>query len=146
MIHFVLDACVAAKWFLPPDDEDLVPQAFSLFRRYEVGEIAFIVPDIFWAEFGNIAWKAVRRQRWPVSTALTSIDRLRACDFSTLASKSLLQSAFEISSEYGRSVYDSLYIALAKETRLEMITADERLVNAMGSRFPVRWLGAFSIR
>jgi predicted nucleic acid-binding protein len=26
---------------------------------------------------------------------------------------------------------------------IDLLTADERLVNALGSRFPIRWLGAF---
>ena len=30
------------------------------------------------------------------------------------------------------------------ELQPELITADEPLVNALGSRFPVRWLGAFN--
>jgi predicted nucleic acid-binding protein len=45
--------------------------------------------------------------------------------------------------DWDRSFYDSLYVALALATKTELITADERLVNALGSRFPVRWLGSF---
>jgi predicted nucleic acid-binding protein len=30
---------------------------------------------------------------------------------------------------------------LASKANAQMITADERLVNALGSRFPLRWLG-----
>ena len=37
----------------------------------------------------------------------------------------------------------ALYVAVALATKTELITADERLVNALGSRFPVRWLGVF---
>jgi len=40
-----------------------------------------------------------------------------------------------------RSSGDLTIVALAEEAGCEMITADERLVNALGSRFPVRWLG-----
>lgn len=41
---------------------------------------------------------------------------------------------------YGRSVYESIYLALALETGGKLVTADEKLVNAAG--LPVIWLGA----
>jgi len=34
-------------------------------------------------------------------------------------------------------------VALAVREKVELITADERLANALAARFPVRWLGAF---
>ncbi len=37
-----------------------------------------------------------------------------------------------------------LYVALAVQSETQLITADERLVNAMSSRLPVKWLGVFS--
>ena len=49
----------------------------------------------------------------------------------------------EIAVDFDRTFYDSTYVALAVATGTELITADERLVNALGSRFPVRWLGVF---
>ncbi len=145
MIRVVLDAGVAAKWFLPPQDEQLVTQALHLFRRYEAGQVQFIVPDIFWAEFGNIAWKAVRRQRWRASAARRALESIRGYDFPTVDSKSLMEDAFEIASAHGSTVYDALYVALAVGTEVEMVTADEHLAHALAARFPVKWLGAFSI-
>jgi predicted nucleic acid-binding protein len=141
----VLDASVAAKWFLPPRDEQLVSEALKLFRDYDAGRVRLIVPDLFWVEFGSIARKAVRRQRWSQSEADTAVTRVRELELESFDCKSLLRAAFNIASVGGRSVYDAIYVALATETRSTMITADERLVNALGSRFPVRWLGAFSI-
>jgi predicted nucleic acid-binding protein len=35
-----------------------------------------------------------------------------------------------------------LYVALALSRKLVFVTADERLVNALGTFFPVKWLGA----
>jgi predicted nucleic acid-binding protein len=58
-------------------------------------------------------------------------------------SRAFLQEAFKIASGFNRTIYDSTYVAMAAATGRELITADERLVNALGSRFPVRWLGAF---
>jgi len=43
----VLDASVAAKWFLPSVDEPLAAEAQTLLRRYANGDIEFTVPDLF---------------------------------------------------------------------------------------------------
>lgn len=61
----------------------------------------------------------------------------------TLPTSDLLGQAFQIAVACDRSFYDSLYIALAVDTKTELITADERMVNALGSRFSVRRLGSF---
>jgi hypothetical protein len=36
-------------------------EALALLRQYSAGNIEFVVPDLFWAEFGNILWKCVRK-------------------------------------------------------------------------------------
>ena len=63
MTTVVLDASVAAKWFLPSPSETLRDEAFNLLGQYANGELRFIVPDLFWPEFGNILWKAARQGR-----------------------------------------------------------------------------------
>ena len=43
----------------------------------------------------------------------------------------LLDKAFELACEHGRTVYDSIYLALAVEERANLVTGDKRLYNAM---------------
>ena len=142
MKTFVLDVSVAMKWVLPPQGEDLVSEGLDLLRRYAQKEIRFVVPDIFWAEFGNVSWKAFRLGRWTAAEAEWAIREISHRDFPTVSSKDLLPAAFAIASGFDRSVYDSLYVALAVATRSEMVTADEKLANALATRLPVRGLGA----
>ena len=59
----VLDASVAAKWYLPRDGETFVDAAFDLLTRHAREQIRLIAPDSIWAEFGNVMWKAVRQRR-----------------------------------------------------------------------------------
>jgi predicted nucleic acid-binding protein len=49
--------------------------------------------------------------------------------------------AIRLALNTGRPAYDAFYVTLAVITGLNLLTADERLVNALGSRFPVIWLG-----
>jgi predicted nucleic acid-binding protein len=139
---FVLDASVAVKWALPARNENLAAEALQLLDRYVGGEVDFVVPDVFWAEVGNALWKGTRRQRWNRSEAESFATDIRHRDFTTVSSSVLLPEALRIAFAYDRSVYDCLYVALAIQSKAELITADERLANAVAARLPVKWLGA----
>jgi len=60
-----------------------------------------------------------------------------------VSSHRLLPEALTIAFSFDRSLYDCLYVALAVESRTDLITADERLANALAAQFPVKWLGAY---
>jgi len=136
----VLDASVAAKWFLPSAAEPFSEQALQLFDRFSRGELQFVVPDLFWPEFGNILWKAARLGRISRASAAHSISALTQSYLITEPSRTLISDALKIAVDFDRPVYDCVYVALATITNAPLITADERLLNALGSRFPVRWL------
>lgn len=138
----VVDASVAAKWFLPARGETLVEEAFHLFRQYAEGEIQLLVPDLFWAELVNIFWKAMRQGRCAKATAETALASLQERKLPTVPSLSVLDVAFAIATAFDRTVYDALYVALAVHSKAQFITADERLANALAAHLPVKWLGA----
>ena len=137
-----MDASVACKWILPSADEPYSKHALELFDRYALKEIQILVPDLFWAEIGNVLWKAVRTHRITIEDARIGLQKVTGCNFPTVPSFSLLTRAFEIASTFGRSFYDCLYVALAESSDAELITADEKLVNALALQYPVKWLGA----
>lgn len=142
MTTLVLDASVAVKWAIPAADEPLAAESLRLLKRHSDGEVEFIVPDVFWAETGNVLWKGARRGRWTRDDAERGLDDLQSRDFVTVPSLSVLSEALEIAFKYDRGVYDCLYTALAVASKADLITADERLANAFAARFPVTWLGA----
>lgn len=146
MTALVLDASVATKWAIPSAKETLAAESLQLLKRYTEGDINFIVPDIFWAEVGNVLWKGVRQRRWPQAVAERATLDMRNRNFFTVPSQELLPEAIKIAFVHDRSVYDCLYVALAIQFKIEMITADERLANALAARLPVKWLGAFATR
>lgn len=142
MNTYVIDASVAAKWVLPASSETLTPEALELLRRYVAGGVRFVVPDLFWAEFGNILWKAVRQRRLRTALAETAMRALRDRNFPTVSSHTLLLEAFAIATAFDRAVYDALYVALAITSKSQLVTADQRLANALAAHLPVKWLGS----
>lgn len=142
MKTYVVDASVAAKWILPASGETLTREALELLKSYAVGEVRFIVPDLFWAELANILWKAVRQARLRASLAESGLHAMRDRNFPTISSHTLLVEAFAIATAFDRTVYDALYVALAVDSKSQLVTADERLANALAAHLPVKWLGS----
>jgi len=52
----------------------------------------------------------------------------------------LIKDAFDIATAFGQTVYDSIYVALAAASGAPLVTADERLLKALGASFPMQWL------
>jgi len=140
---YVLDASVAAKWFLPEEDEPLSTEAFAALSEYARGTVTLVVPDLFWSELVNILWKAVRVRRVTRRSAEEAVRIALSYRIPTVASTELLGDALDLAVSFDRTVYDSLYVALAVRTGRAFLTADERLANALAAYLPVRWLGAY---
>jgi predicted nucleic acid-binding protein len=139
----VVDASVAVKWCLPSRREELVAEAEELLASSRRDEVRFLVPDLFWVELANALWKAVRRAEMSSDNAASAMSFMRDLGIATLPSLDLVPQALDLAITHSRTVYDSLYVALAIQSDSELITADERLANALAARFPVKWLGAF---
>jgi predicted nucleic acid-binding protein len=138
----VVDASVAVKWFLPGIEEPLAEQAAALLDSYDQNQTRFVVPDLFYVEIAGAIWKAVRAGRVSRMIGSRALALLTEREFATVPSLKLLDGAFQIAADYERTVYDSLYVALAMQTKSQLITADERLANALAAHFPVKWLGS----
>jgi len=139
----VLDASVAAKWTFPLSTEPLLAEANRLLAEYLSDRLQFIVPDLFWAEIGSVLRKAVLQRKTSEMEAQLALAAMLARNFPTVPSSTIVEDAVSIALRFDRSVYDSIYVALAVASRTELVTADERLANALASRFPVKWLGLF---
>ncbi|SRR6266496_4826565 len=144
MSSYVVDASVAAKWFLPRANEPLADQAMALLNGYARGEARFVVPDLFWTEMASVFWKAARQGRWSHNDARKAMSSAVQQHISTVGAKLLLEDALEIALTFDRSVYDSLYLALAITSKMQFVTADERLANALAAQLPVKWLGGLA--
>jgi len=121
---YVVDASVAMKWFVP---EELSQEALT----YLNDEHELLTPDLLWPEFANIAWKKVRRNELSAEEARHVLSLCHQVPFEIVESMTLIDSAFDIAVSLDRTVYDSVYLALAVLRDCVMITADRRLYNAL---------------
>ena len=130
---FVVDASVAAKWVLPEPGSQ---QARRLLRRYQDEEIDLVAPHLLLAEVGSVLWKRVRRRELTAVDARICYRRLLDDCPILLDDPNTHTAALELALAHGRTVYDSLYVALALERRCGLITADERLYAALHAAYP----------
>jgi len=138
----VVDASVAVKWCLPSRREELAAEAEELLASSRREEVRFLVPDLFWIELANALWKAVRRNEISPGSAASAMSFMRDLGIVTLPSIEIVPQALDLAVSHERTVYGSLYVALAMQSQSNLVTADERLANALAARFPVKWLGA----
>jgi predicted nucleic acid-binding protein len=138
---FVIDASVAVKWLPLFAHEPYIVEAQRFRDRSDSGEIALLVPGLFWIEVASILWKAARRGACLPIEAKMALDSLRGLGLSTFYSDELLSAALALALRHNRSVYDSLYVALAVRLHAQFVTADEKLANALVGVLPVKWLG-----
>jgi predicted nucleic acid-binding protein len=139
---WILDASVAAKWVLPATDEPLAAEAKAVRDQYSRGDVGLIVPDLFWPEIGNLLRTATLRGRITPEHARLGLEHMLSFGLRTVPSTEMIADALAIAQAYSRTVYDSIYVALALATNRTLLTSDQRLANALGGVLPVRWLGA----
>lgn len=124
----MVDANVVAKWFI---NEDLSSQALTLASS----PVDLLAPDLLVSEVANVFLKKVRNGAMSLVIVGPSLDSI-ADHMVLIPAGDIVEEAFAIAHRYGRSLYDSLYVALAQREGIQLITADLRLFNALHSEFP----------
>ena len=121
----VIDACVAAKWFLPEPHSDAAETILA------EGDVR-IAPEHILVEVGNTLLKAYRSEaitRDHVHEAIAALTRLVQLQ----AIHEIAPAALEIAVRVGCTNYDALYLAAAERWGATLATADGRLVRQLRS-------------
>lgn len=118
MAEWVIDASVAAKW--------LAPEAESAQAAALLGDTLH-VPDLLFAEVGNILWKKQARGEMDVAASAAAARWLQLAPLHVHAGAGLLDDALAWAVRLQHPVYDCLYLALAVRLGCALVTADRRL-------------------
>ena len=125
---YVLDASVAAKWFVRQGGADS-ELALSIRDRHTSGLCRLIVPEFALLEIGNAICHSARAKE-PDGAAALDLLRDLSMEVHTL-SWDLLRKANAISWAYKVALYDAAYVALAEGVGFPLLTADEELPRKM---------------
>lgn len=125
MTQFIVDASVAAKWFLP---EQYTTEAQHLLAPAH----DLLAPDLIHSEFTNVMLKAIRRRELSIDQARVAVlevpTLVRAMSIDTIMSSTL-----DLALKYDRSAHDASYVALGLREQCQVVTADRKLYNALAN-------------
>lgn len=124
MTPLVVDASVVMKWLLPEVHSGAA-------RRVLAADHALLAPDLLWAELGNALWKRVRSGEIAAEDARDLLRDFQRFQVVTTPIMPLIDAALEIATHLDRTVYDSLYLALALARRCQIVTADRHFYNTL---------------
>jgi len=124
MTVFIVDASVVIKWFVPET------RAIEALRVYTSGT-PLHAPTFLNVEVANIVWKKLRLGEITRTDADFILARLPLLSLTRYPDDALVAPAFDLADKSQRTVYDCLYLALAVQLGGQMVTDDEKLVNAL---------------
>jgi predicted nucleic acid-binding protein len=136
----VLDSSILLASVYP---EMLTRQAQSLLIALQNSNTFFHAPILLRYEVVAVSRKAVHQRRISPEQGRVALNQLIRYPVTLHFDDLLLERAYELAEEFYRpTAYDSQYVALSERLNCDFWTADERLFNAIKSKYPsIHWLG-----
>ncbi len=136
MTAVCIDASIAVKWFLSEDDSDRARALFADITRRGLRPVA---PAHFRSEVANVLYRRVLTQsaglRISDDVAFGATALLTELTIEIIDTPDLYLDAYQIARAHElRTVYDALYVAVARTCACDLWTADDKLVEAVSDR------------
>lgn len=118
----VIDASVAIKWYIAEPDS---LKAKIWYNRIQTGKILAVIPDYFYLECCNVFLKRYRIAQEECKAVLRDIEQL-GLEVVPLSILKMSQ-VITLSSKYNITMYDAVYLEVARIAEAKVVTADEIL-------------------
>ena len=126
MKNIVLDASAVVKWFVKEEESEEMRRIRDLIVG---GEVMAYVPALLFIEVSN----ALRyTEGLTPEDIIRAIGALQKLGLKVVSDSELLEDAIRIAFEKEITVYDSIYLSLAKKVGGVIITYDKEILNKSG--------------
>lgn len=125
MRRLVIDANIAAKWYLPESDSAVAEQLFEL-------NAEFHAPAFLETEFASIFWKHSIAQVTSIDVWRTARVQLKKVIPHWHDDASLHDLALELAITHKHHIFDCTYLALAIQIDGTVVTADKQFLARFG--------------
>jgi predicted nucleic acid-binding protein len=125
-VYAVFDASVFLRTLLERE-----ASAVEWVRRAMRREISVAVPDLVFAEVGNVLSRYTRDATLSLDGALRRVSLVLRIPLEVRELRILIAPAVGVASSRGLSVYDACYAVLAEAQDAVLVTADRRLAAAV---------------
>lgn len=134
----VVDASVALKWVV---DEPGSDQAAALLTEFADQDLSLFAPEHLLGEVGNGLRKRVAQNVLTDSMASAAFDAIVDLELGLVSGADRWRRCLRAALYWSVTTYDALYVLLALDLNVEMITSDARLADS-AERYdlPVRLL------
>lgn len=122
--QFVIDASVLIQAYVKEEQSDNVLAFLSGLET--PGKLTLHVPEFCLLECTNVIWKHVRLHGMPVQQAKRAIQHLSQLPLTIQPAVEYLEAALMLGIQNGLAIYDALYLALAADLNIPLLTADVR--------------------
>ena len=118
----VIDASVAVKWVVDEPESE---------RARLLAGADLAAPDFLLVECANVLWKKVARGELVPGEASSRLGLLLEAPVAFAPAENLLLASLRLALELGHPVYDCLYLTLAADRSVPLVTADKRFAQAV---------------
>ncbi len=125
MKRLVIDANIAAKWYLPEADSALAEKLFA-------SDLEFHAPNFLATEFANIYWKHSVAGRTSMEAWRVASNQLKKSIPYWHQDDHLLPQALELAAAHKHPIFDCIYLALAIQIDGIVVTADKQFCSHFG--------------
>ena len=122
MSSYVVDASVAVKWVVSETGRE----AAVRLARHDL-----VAPELILVEAANALWAKARRGELTDAEAAERLESLVAMPVLLVPSHHLVARALDMALRLHQTVYDGMYVALARIRQVPLVTANQGLTRAI---------------